>query len=238
MNQEEIVTEKYLQSFYKSGLIYEPEGFKRPPDFSLNTYIGIEVRRLNQNYFEESDATGLEERSIPLLMTLRQVLTSFDKRFDGNSYWVGMTFKRPLQEKRKTVQDMENVLDGFLKGNRQVPCNLQVNDKIEFEIRSSTVVQNRVFRHAITSDDDSGGLAIQMYVDNINYCLKEKENKIAPIKDKYKEWWLILVDTMMSWYLESHEVDHIRKGISDCHGFNKIIVLDYHGNNCLLEITS
>jgi hypothetical protein len=173
-------------------------------------------------------------------MILRQVLESFDKSFDGHTYWVAITYKRPLREGgKKIAQEMTKTLSSFLKGARQSPCRLQVNDKIEFEIiPSKTVVQNRVFRHAITSDDDSGGLVVQMYIENINYCIRDKQKKIAPIKDKYKEWWLILVDTMMSWNLESYEVDQIRKGITAYDGFHKIIILDYFGDNCLLEISS
>jgi hypothetical protein len=238
MNQEEKAAEKYLYSISLGVPIYEPEGFKRPPDFGLGGTIGIEVRRLNQNYLQGDTSSGLEELSIPLHMTLEKVLESFDARFEGHSFWVSMSYKRPLPCKSGVLaRAMTDALSVFLNGTRSTPCHLKVNDNIEFEIRSSeTTVPNRVFRHAITSDDDSGGLVVQMYVSNILHCITDKKMKLAPVKHKYNEWWLVLVDTMMAWNLEAYEVGQIRAGICEYGDFNRIIVLDYFGDKCLLRI--
>jgi hypothetical protein len=237
MDQEEKTVEKYLNSLSQGIVKYEPEGYKKPPDYCLGSSIGIEVRRVNENYFKGKTVNGLEEYSIPLHKTLKQVLESFDTKFDGHSYWVGIIYKRPFIGSRKdTVRDMAGALDSFLKGKRVTPCTVKVSKNIQFDIHPSHTVPNRVFRHAISSDDDSGGLVIQMYIQNILHCIQVKEAKINPCRKLYKEWWLILVDTMMSWNLESSEVNEIKRGIVTRGRFDKIIILDYFGDNCLLQL--
>jgi len=37
-----------------------------PPDFSIDSRIAVEVRRLNQHFFTENEVQGLEEHQIPL----------------------------------------------------------------------------------------------------------------------------------------------------------------------------
>ncbi|MCX6234429.1 MAG: hypothetical protein NT175_06835 [Bacteroidetes bacterium] len=239
MDQQEKTVEKYLLALSIGEVKFEPQGYKKPPDFSLNSSIGIEVRRLNENFFDGEKSSGLEELSISLHNILKQVLESFDKKFDGHSYYVGIMYKRPFQGNRKsTVRDMTNALESFINGKREVPCELYVNDNITFDIFPSKIVSNRVFRHAISSDDDSGGLVVQMYIQNILHCIQQKKTKIEPCKHLYKDWWLVLVDIMMSWNLEPYEVEEIKTGITDRGGFNKIIILDYFGDNCLLELSS
>lgn len=216
---------------------FEPLGFKKPPDFGFARQLGVEVRRLNQNHFEGGNASGLEEASIPLDRTFKKVLESYDSSFDGLTFWVSIIFKRPLPSSKVLSRDMRNALDEYLKESQGTPRRLKVNDEVDFDIRpSQKVVPSRVFRRAITSDADSGGFVVQMYIDNIRHCIGEKKSKIAPVKHEFKEWWLILVDTMMAWDLEVEEVDEIRSGIRDCGGFTQIIILDYTGDKCLLTM--
>lgn len=128
-------------------------------------------------------------------------------------------------------------MDNFLEGTRTTPCSLKVGNNIWFGVYPAKPFPNRVFRHAVTSDDDSGGLMVELYVQNISHCIEEKAQKIAPHKNRYNEWWLMLVNTMMAWNnLDSYEVQQARTGIANHGGFNKIIVIDYFGKNCLLEI--
>jgi len=75
---------------------FEPSGYKKPPDFSLASTIRVEVRHLNQNYFDGNSAKGLEERSISLDQNFKRVLNSFEKKFNGHSYWVSIMYQRLL----------------------------------------------------------------------------------------------------------------------------------------------
>ncbi|MDO9271654.1 MAG: hypothetical protein Q7T94_01375 [Rugosibacter sp.] len=66
MDDSERLAEKYLLALNCGEVVFEPDG-NIPPDFSVDARIGVEVRRLNQNY-EKSDGSieGLEELAIPL----------------------------------------------------------------------------------------------------------------------------------------------------------------------------
>src|SRR3990167_3153303 len=122
MNQEEKTAEKYLVGLSRGVVKFEPDG-NIPPDFSLASTIGIEVRRLNQNYFDGNRAEGLEERSIPLEQIFKRVLNSFDKKFNEHSYWVSIIYQRPLRDGGKTVAaDMRKALESFLEGTRKTRC--------------------------------------------------------------------------------------------------------------------
>lgn len=215
---------------------FEPDG-NIPPDFSVASTIGVEVRRLNQNYFDGDDAEGLEEQSIPLEQGFRRVLSSFDTKFDGHSYWVGIIYQRPVRGGGRSVgSDITEALESFLKGDRTTPSVLQANENIQLVIRPSSSTRGPLFRRAISVDDDYGGSDVQVYSENIAHCIHEKERKVLPFKSRYSEWWLLLVDTMMFWDFEPWEVDEVRSGITSFGGFGRVTVIDYLGDRCLLEL--
>jgi len=215
---------------------YEPDG-NIPPDFSLDSTIGVEVRRLNENYFAGNQPQGLEELSIPLERSFQKLLTSYDSQFDGASYWVGIMYDRPLPGGAKsTVEDMRQALDGFLANSRTTPVELKVNSRIWFTLHPSRPVSGRVFRPAIYSDDDSGGMVTHLYVQNISHCIQEKVQKVSPYIQRYPEWWLLLVDTIGAWQLEPDEVQQIRAGITSIDCFQNLLVIDYSGKRCLLKV--
>ena len=58
MDETERIVLAHLTHRGFTDVVYEPDG-NIPPDFLVNGSIAIEVRRLNQNYFEGADAQGL-----------------------------------------------------------------------------------------------------------------------------------------------------------------------------------
>ena len=73
-------------------------------------------------------------------------------------------------------------------------------------------------------DEDAGGIIVSMYIKNIQYCIWVKSAKVRKYHNKYKNWWLILVDTMM-WDLDKYELEEITKYIKDLENFEKVIVI-------------
>ena len=66
MDESERIVEKYLLALELGTVVFEPDG-NIPPDFSVGGRIGVEVRRLNQNYQNSNGRSqGLEELAIPL----------------------------------------------------------------------------------------------------------------------------------------------------------------------------
>ena len=92
-NTEKHVREHLIHCGY-AHIEYEPNG-NIPPDFLVDGKIAVEVRRLNQRCFSESDEKGLEEVSIPLWNRLGKLLASFAsvRHREGK---VGMSFTDSL----------------------------------------------------------------------------------------------------------------------------------------------
>jgi hypothetical protein len=51
MKSEERIAENYLTSLGFENVVFEPDG-NIPPDFFVDDRIAVEVRRLNQHFFE------------------------------------------------------------------------------------------------------------------------------------------------------------------------------------------
>lgn len=97
MDKSEELAERYLTSLDLGEVVYEPDG-NVPPDFAIAGTIAVEVRRLNQNHELEIGRTqGLEEVDIPLRRKMQKYLWSFAPSREGESWYVGYNFKRPLE---------------------------------------------------------------------------------------------------------------------------------------------
>lgn len=96
MDASECLAGKYLRSLNKGAAVYEPQR-NVPPDFCLSGQIGVEVRRLNQN-FEYTDGSheGLENLFFPTMSRFKRLLGDFGS-LDGESWYVGIIFHRPLE---------------------------------------------------------------------------------------------------------------------------------------------
>ena len=115
MNAEEKIAENYLCSLGYENIQFEPDG-NVPPDFSINNSIGVEVRRLNQHFFQKDSTVGLELLEIPILDAFIEVLRSFDENFQGESFWLALYFERPLEVKIEELKtQMKEMLTSFLK---------------------------------------------------------------------------------------------------------------------------
>jgi hypothetical protein len=229
MKAEEQTAKDYLEGLDIGSVSFEPDG-NIPPDFSVGSSIGVEVRRLNQNYFGEDDPEGLEELAIPLWRILGKETSRFDTQFDGESYWVFVAYERPSQESGGgTAKSVRNALEDFLSRGGHTPDELVVNDNLKLTVYPSSPVQGRVFRLGGGRDRNSGGWLVPMYIDNIAYCIKEKSQKIAPYENRYEIWWLLLID-FMGWGIDDFEESELGSGISSLGRFDRVIVIgNEHG---------
>jgi len=178
MKPEEIVAEKYLRRTYGENIIYEPLGGNKPPDFSINDVHAVEVRRLNQQFFDGEDTEGLENLSSDIYKPFNEVLNKFNSQYLGRSYWVDVEFKRPLTKNMKqTKMDMQSALETFLQTETPLPCTLEVNEKIKFHIGMIEPIDNRVFLMASESDLD-WLVHDASIIKNIRYCIAQKSLKV------------------------------------------------------------
>ena len=225
MKPEECVVNLFLNQTQKGKIVYEPDG-NIPPDFSIDERIGVEVRRLNQNFIKGDAYEDLVELSIPLDRAINEVLRSFDSQYRGKSFLVGFDFERPIESIHETKRILKDYLTRFLEQNVPVPVIENVSDNLIIKIHSRLNNNGETFRPMISMDNDWGGGVIEKYLSNVKLCISDKSTKIEPYKPQYQEWWLALVD-LTDLIPSSHDLDEVNKNIKDIGMFNRLLILKY-----------
>lgn len=232
MKQEERIAEQYLMGLGLGQVVFEPDG-NIPPDFYIGKTIGVEVRRLNQQYFGSSDPEGLEQLSFPLWDLIKKELSKFDSKYNGNSYCIGVEYHRPYNKSAKdTAKSVREELKNFLLRGDQAPLDLIMNNNLKLTLFPASPTPGRTFMMGSGLDHDSGGALLSMYIDNINHCVDQKTIKVNPYLNRYKEWWLLLVDSM-GWRLDNKDSSFVKSNINSLGNFNRMQIISY-GNGRLL----
>ena len=222
--KEEQLAAAYLRHCGYIDIHYEPDGIM-PPDFVVNTSIAVELRRLNQNHGDGNDTQGLEEIAIPLWRNMRTLLTSLGPPTNDQSWFVYYRFSRPMPDWRTLRQKLEAVLKTFMADTNPQPFDLALGDGFELQVFRAGSPHNTYFVQAGHSDEQSGGWLIEEIQRNLNLCIIEKTQKIARVRHRYPEWWLVLVD-FIGCGLDDFDRACLRKQVSLSHSFDKVILLD------------
>lgn len=233
MKREEKITEDYLISSGFKDIIFEPDG-NIPPDFSIEGKIAVEVRRLNQNFFAENKANGLEEDRIPLFKLLEVSLKKFDSQYIETSYWISIRFSRPIPNSKVTQKAIINSLAVFLNNPVPLPCEIQVTKTIRLHVFESQQVKGRVFLFAGGTDRESGGFVLPIFKNNFDYCMRVKSETIKKYYNRYDSWWLVLVDSIAYGFNETDKKE-IKSMVRVNSIWDKVIVLNSLKGNNILE---
>lgn len=234
MKREEETVLKHLQLIFGENSV-PVQIHLDPPDIIVNKDIGVEVRRLNQQFFTEMGAEGLENSDFQIHYAVKEILDSFTS-FDGeNSFLVGIEYQRPFIikiVKRQIKDSLQNFLDEHVT---IFPFEIYVNNEISLFITKCDKPHKKLFTLASIFDNDAGGAVINVYIDNIRHCISEKSIKISTRLENYKEWWLYLVD-YMGFDLDKQELDAVISSIRSTGHFSKVVLLDYSGENTIATI--
>lgn len=229
MNNDELIVFNYLLLNHGTNIKFEPNSNKSP-DFLLNSNIAIEVRRLNQNFFFKGKVKGLETLSFQLNGAFNEVLSSFDNFYSGESYWVFLLYQRPLLISIKSAKNqMQTALSKFIcDSNINFPYQIEINNNLILEINEAPPFEGRFFMPGVSDDNDAGGGVISTNIENIQYCIKEKSEKIKCERYKYDFWHLYLVDHL-DWGLDSQEINEVKNFIKDPQAFDRIVIVNRDG---------
>lgn len=215
MRDSEELAFRYLSSLGLAAK-YEPDG-NVPPDFVVNGRIAIEVRRLNQSVIVESGAIiGIEKAQFDLLRCVRAVLISLGPPPAGHSWFVHYSFNRPLPSLAKLRHDIRGVLLAFRDGCT-AEMEFSICDSFSLDLTPCTNIFPTCFVLGGYQDFDSGGWLVAELERNIRICTLEKEQKIAAVRSKYREWWLILIDCIG---FGARECLNVR------HGWDRVILVN------------
>jgi hypothetical protein len=191
MDRSEELARVYLESLGLGYVAYEPDG-GIPPDFTIGD-IAIEVRRLNQNYESDGRYEGLESVEASVLRYVEKLLPTYGPPRDGQGWWVSLTFWRPLDGKA-IKRELPKALAAFYATPNAAGLDAKLTRNFELEIRPAGIPVASHFMLGASSDFDQGGFVASEIIRNLNLCITEKAVKIAPYKDRYRDWWLVLPD--------------------------------------------
>lgn len=238
MDESEKLVEKYLRSLKVGTIVFEPDG-NIPPDFSAAGVLGVEVRRLNQNYhFEDARTEGLEQISIPLWQRFEKYFPTIGKSVDGESWFISIRYQRP-QASWKTVEPIiRRELLSFMTEPNRANTTININDTLQLKLRRTEKDHGSFFLLGSGVDRDAGGWVLSEVEANLKLCVIEKSRKISRYRSKYKSWWLILVDHI-AFGVNECEQERLRTGLATTIEFSdweKIILIDPRSHFRTFEI--
>ncbi len=225
MDSAEQLVDTYLRHCGYVDIQYEPDG-NIPPDFVVDKRIAIEVRRLNQNHDDGNDMRGLSEIAIPLWLKVRRLLTSLGAPTNGQSWFVSYRFSRPMSDWKILGPKVEHALKTFMAQTDPQGFDRDLGDGFELKVFKAETTHSTFFVPAGYSDKQSGGWLIEEIRTNLKLCITEKTQKIAKMRHKYPEWWLVLPD-LIGYGLDDFDRACFRNQVSLSRGgFDEVILLD------------
>ncbi len=237
MDSSERLAEKYLLSLALGPVVYEPDE-NIPPDFSVGGRIGVEVRRLNQNYTDASGVSrGLEEVTIPLWQRMKSILRSLGPSVVGECWYVGMDYSRPLPNWKYLEARIRSELNAFMRLPIRTRLIIQISPNFELDLFQAGMDHGYFFVMGASGDNDSGGWVMSEVEKNLRFCIAQKEAKIAPYRERYEEWWLVLADHI-DYAMDEEDRPVFRTEVMPTitHSFNRIVFLDPRDNGRVFEV--
>lgn len=217
-------------------VVYEPNGRCTTPDFLADGRVAIEVRRLNQNERTGGIDRGLEETAVPLAESLSKLLESLGPSTSGESWFVSFRFKRPIGSRKAVLRRLikENLI-AFRDGPTHEPISIPIAANFDLQVFRASKAHSTFFLLAGYSDIDSGGWILAEINKNLKLCINEKTRKVASVRHKYPEWWLVLIDCI-GYGLRDLDREMFHDQFRVEHEWNKIILLDPRNHHRAFEI--
>lgn len=226
MDESESHVRDYLEQLGHKQIIYQPDG-NVPPDFLVDGRIAVEVRRLNENELTESGGfRGLETDRISTGLKFRALLRSLGRSKSGTSWFVGCKVKRPIPRwetiEKDLRRELENVRDN--EGRQQLSV-LQIAEGFEaIIVHQASNPHPTCFVFAGCNDRDVGGFSFGDTQWNLRLCVEDKMRRIARVRHKYPEWWLVFVDHI-GFGIDSCDQELYRQHLDIEHNLDRLILL-------------
>lgn len=192
MNPEEAIAEIYLRGLDLGAVVHEPDG-NHMPDFLVDGRIAVEVRRLNQHSMATGEPEGLETVEAALVRFIDKLLPDLGAPDRNGSWWVAYHFERPLDLKA-LKRAIPRALTGFAGTPSDGRHTLQIQPNFGIDLLPTTDAHEARFLLGAYNDYEAGGFVGSEIIRNATLCITEKTAKMALVKDRYPEWWLVLVD--------------------------------------------
>jgi hypothetical protein len=191
MKHEETIAQEFLKQLGCSAIVYEPNG-NVPPDFSVDSELGVEVRRLNQLHIDGNGViVGLEQADMALWSRMTKYINNYNvPSRSPNTYGIFYTFRRPIPKWKTLQMELDTKLQKFLNGPWGDSYKAQLPRGIGLRIFDWKKDKGSAFRFAGSSDEQSGGFIVGNLQFSLQYAIAEKEAKTSNFRSGYSKWWL------------------------------------------------
>lgn len=223
MDRSELIARDHLVHRGCSAPRYEPDG-NVPPDFLVDERLAVEVRRLNENERNTLVPKGLEETEIPLLIGLQRLTSSFGPP-SGQAWWLALRFSRPVPSWKVLGPRVRTFLEGVRDGPPAPTHAQDVDSHVRIEAFARPADADEMFHVAITSDEDSGGWLLEELERNVRLVIGEKTKKIAPFRNRYPEWWLLLIDHV-AFGMTEFDREQWRASVTMQHTWDRVVLVN------------
>lgn len=229
----EELSKQYLEELNLGDVLYEPDG-NIPPDFVIDGRIAVEVTRLNQHFEDGNSTTGLEQEQAALIRYIERLLPTLGPSIEGKGYWMSFDFRRPLD-----LKDVKKALPVALEKFRRAPTHENFIAKpskgFRIDIFPAGIPREHFYSFAGYNDLDSGGFVVSEMIRNLKLCMAKKAAKVAPYRDRYPVWWLLLVDHISSPGLDHDERASLRKYVSPG-DWDRVILLNSMNTSLVFDL--
>lgn len=236
MDTSETLAFHYLTSLHLGDVVYEPDG-NVPPDFLVNGRIAVEVRRLNQNSEGRlGRPQGLEELVIPLRHKIQKCLREYGPSQDGECWYVGYGFRRPLDSWKVLRPLIDEALTEFKRSPERIRKKIKLTKRFNIDFFPAGVDHGSFYILGVHMDEDSGGWVMSELDRNLRICIAQKEAKVLPYRQKYPIWWLVL-DDHIDYAVDYEDRERFKAEVTQRirHSFDKIVLLDPRGKRRAFE---
>jgi len=215
-------SEKLAHAYFKyrkfNSVIFEPQGKSKPPDFLLEGRIAVEVRRLNRHEVATSPTQkrrGLEEVVIPAWDHVKQLLPSLGAPTAGVTWFVEIRHSGPRIPRPQLQRAVRKCLEAFRDSEPQNITTIRLFENFTLRLVPAGWPHSDCF---VMGGRRSSYWVVPELERNLKICIDEKTLKTSAIREKYPEWWLVLIDRINFGDKEALQV-------SD-HNWDKIILID------------
>lgn len=224
MNREEALAERYLSQLGIGTVAYEPDG-NIPPDFVVGSRIAIEVSRMTQRVNERGALRSLEELEIPLCERVVKLLAECGPRHGETSWFFMYDYSRPLVDWSVLARQLRRWLAEFRQEPHNSYQNVRIADSFSFDLHPASDAFDSHYELGGYTDDDSGGWVLPIFEEGLEFCIRTKARKVARLRDRYAEWWLVLVDHV-TYGLSDRNREEILARVRPGYGWQRVIILN------------
>ncbi|UII26738.1 hypothetical protein LVD15_26160 [Fulvivirga maritima] len=238
MNKDELYALNFLSTLGLKELEREPLGDSSFPDFSAKDNIAIEVRRLNKQKVIDGDRVQLPECDKSIITKIvRDELERYEFLIP-NSISVTLRYKRLFKLDKKAKKHFKKELKRqIIKTtlSRNFQNSVQIVPGVSVVLFEGKDTTDYAYELNIIHDYDLGGEVTKSRYEAMLVVINEKNQKISSLKDRFSEFWLILID-YISTRVDKYTIMDLHRYTAIKFNFNRIIILSRINKNQWLDL--